>query len=187
MTDDQITDLLFVDDGPAPADLALVFGYVDPGGARQRARHAAALFHAGLVPRLLLSGGGSHRHITESEAGLMLRVVLDLGVPRDVILVEDRSRTTFENVSRSVALLGELDLLDAAGMILLVSCPWHMRRVSLIARAGFPDHVGLRCCPHCDSCTAGSWRTTQACRERVLGEAELLMSFIEAGILADPR
>jgi DUF218 domain len=117
----------------------------------------------------------------------MLRVVLDLGVPRDVILVEDCSRTTFENVSRSVALLGELDLLDAAGMILLVSCPWHMRRVSLIARAGFPDHVGLRCCPHCDSCTAGSWRTTQACRERVLGEAELLMSFIEAGILADPR
>ena len=56
-----------------------------------------------------------------------------------------------------------------------------------MARAGFPDHVGLRCCPHSDSCTADSWRTTQVCRERVLGEAELLMSFIEAGILADPR
>lgn len=187
MTDDQITDLLFMDDRPEPADLALAFGYVDPDGARHRARHAAALFHAGLVPRLMLSGGGSHRDNPESGAGLMLRVVLDLGVPRDVVLVEDRSRTTFENVSRSVALLGELDLLDAARTILLVSCPWHMRRVSLIARAGFPDHVGTRCCPHSDSCTAGSWRTSQVCRGRVLGEAGLLISFIEAGILADLR
>src|SRR3954447_10097575 len=100
MTDDQITDRLFVDDGPEPADLALVFGYVEPDGERQRARHAAALFHAGYAPRLLLSGGGSHPDRPGTEAGRMLRVVLDLGVPREAVLVEDRSQTTFENVER---------------------------------------------------------------------------------------
>src|SRR4051794_3864494 len=101
MTDREITALLFADDGPEPADLALVFGSADPDGARRRARHAAGLFRAGLVPRLLLSGGGSNQDHPESEADFMLRVVLDLGVPRDAVLVEDRSRTTFENVSRS--------------------------------------------------------------------------------------
>ncbi len=30
MTDDQITDLLIVADGPEPADLALVFGSAEP-------------------------------------------------------------------------------------------------------------------------------------------------------------
>ncbi len=60
MTDRQITELLFVDDGPEPADLALVFGCAEPEGSRQRARHAASLLRAALVPRMLLSGGDSH-------------------------------------------------------------------------------------------------------------------------------
>ena len=186
MTDRQVTELLFLDDGPEPADLALVFGCVEPEGSRQRARHAAALFHAGLVPRLLLSGGVSHPDRPESEAGLMLRVVLDLGVPREAVLVEDRSRTTFENVSLSVALLRDLDLLGATRTILLVSCPWHMRRVSLIARAGFPDYIHLRCCPHAESCTARTWASSPSCRDRVVAEAVLLAAFIDAGILPDP-
>ena len=186
MTDRQVTELLFVDDGPGPSDLAIVFGHVEPEVASRRARHAASLFLAGLVPRLL-SGGVSHSDLAESEAGLTLRAVLDLGVPREAVLVEDHSRTTFENASFSVALLRDLDLLDATGTILLVSCPWHMRRVFLFAREGFPDHVGLRCCPHAGSCTADSWVSSPACRESVIGEAGLLTCLIEAGILADPR
>ncbi len=184
MTDREITDLLFVDDGPRPAALALVFGPAEPDESAGRARHAASLYHAGHVPVLLLSGGGSH--LEGSEAGLMLRVVSGLGVPREAVLVEDRSRTTFENVANSVALLDQLGRLDATRTILLISCPWHMRRVSLIARGEFPGRVGLRCCPHPGSCTARTWRASPACRKRVLGEAGLLLNFIEAGVLADP-
>ncbi len=186
MTDRHITELLFVDDGPEPADLALVFGCVEPEESRQRALHAAALFHARLVPRLLLSGGVSHPDRPESEAGLMLRVVLDLGVPREAVLVEESSRTTFENVSSSATLLHELDLLGATRTILLVSCPWHMRRVSLIARADFPQHVRLWCCPHTESCTARTWASSLPCRDRVVAESVLLAAFIDAGILPDP-
>ena len=38
----------------------------------------------------------------KSEAELMLQVVSDSGVPREAILVEERSRTTFENVTNSI-------------------------------------------------------------------------------------
>ena len=117
----------------------------------------------------------------------MLRVAADLGVPRAAVLVEDRSGNTFENVAHSVALLQTLHLLDATRTVLLVSCPWHMRRAWLIARKGFPDHVRLRCCPHPESCTAGTWRASSMCRERVVEEAGLLLSFIDAGVLPDPR
>jgi uncharacterized SAM-binding protein YcdF (DUF218 family) len=186
VTDQEITDLLFVDDGPERADLALVFGYADPVGARLRARHAARLYREGYVPKLLLSGGKSGRGDPRSEAELMLRVVADSGVPREAILVEDRSRTTFENVTNSISLLNDLGEIDAIGTVLLVSCPWHTRRASLIAREGFPAGTRLRCCPHADSCTAKSWRSSPGCRRRVMGEARLLCSFIEAGILPYP-
>lgn len=179
--------MLFVDDGPEPADLALVFGYIEPDAACQRVRRAAGLYRSGLVPRLLMTGGGSHRGDTATEASLMLRVACELGVPREAILVEDRSRNTFENVANTVAMLHELDLLDTIRTILLVSCPWHMQRVSLIARAGFPNHVRMRCCPHTESCAAGSWAASRVCRKRVVGEARLLTSFIEAGILPSPE
>jgi hypothetical protein len=187
MIDQEITDLLFVDDGPEHAGLALVFDSIEPECSSQRARHAVRLYQAGFVPRVLLSGGGSHRDTPETAPGVMLRVVSGLGVPRKAVLVEDRSRNTFENVANSVALLRDLDLLEKTTTVLLVSCPWHMRRVSLTARAGFPGHVRLRCCPHRESCTAGSWRASRVCRERVVGEAGLLLSFLDAGVLPDPR
>jgi uncharacterized SAM-binding protein YcdF (DUF218 family) len=187
MTDQEINGLLFVGDGPEPADVALVFGSIEPDEACQRVRHAAGLYRSGLVPRLLVSGGGSHRGDTATEAGFMFQIACELGVPREAILVEDHSRNTFENVANSVAMLRELDLLDATRTVLLVSCPWHMRRVSLIARAEFPTHVRMRCCPHTESCAAGSWVASWKCRERVVGEAQLLTSFFETGILPSPE
>jgi hypothetical protein len=186
VTDREITELLFVDDGPERADLALVFGYAEPVGSGHRARHAAGLYREGYVPRLLLSGGNNSRGDRPSEAELMLQVVADSGVPRAAILVESRSRTTFENVTHSISLLRDRGEIDAIGTVLLVSCPWHMRRVSLIARDRFPPHIRLRCCPHVESCTAGSWHSSPGCRRRVMGEAQLLLGFIEAGILPSP-
>ena len=112
MTDQDITDLLFVDDGPERADLALVFGYSEPAGSLQRARHAASLYREGYVPKILVSGGGGGVEGPVTEAELMLRVVSDSGVPRKAILVEDRSRTTFENVAYSISLLRDLGEID---------------------------------------------------------------------------
>jgi hypothetical protein len=49
--------LLFLEDPPQAADLAIVFGHSSPRLQASRARHAAKLFKDGFVPRLLLSGG----------------------------------------------------------------------------------------------------------------------------------
>src|SRR5438128_94239 len=79
----------------------------------------------------------------------MLRVVLDLGVPREAVLVEDRSRTTFSNVVNSVALLRDLDLLDATRTILLVSCPWHMAAGGAHRPSGVPGAHPAPVLPAC--------------------------------------
>lgn len=128
----------------APVDAIVVLGgAVAPqlaGDARarlhrgsDRVREAALLFHAGCAPRLLASaGGGIHWPAIASEAEAMRALLLEFGVPEGALLVEDQSRTTFENARYSAELLGERP------RILLVSSAWHLRRaVPLFERAGF--------------------------------------------------
>jgi vancomycin permeability regulator SanA len=172
---------VFLRHEPEPAELVIVFGHFEPLVAGWRARHAADLYHRGLAPTLLLSGGCLAT--AESEAQLMATTCLDLGVPRDRLLLEGGSRTTFENAARALELLTRDALLDSIRTILLVSCPWHMRRVYLTARQAFPAGIRFRCCPHDEGCTEANWRESAECRTRVAAERELLRHFTEAGLL----
>lgn len=165
---------LFVRDEPRPADLALGFGHHDEAVARRRARQAATLYRDGLVPRLLFSGGGHATADGTPEAEPMAREALALGVPDDAVLREVRSRNTYENVVLSLALLRDRGLVPGLGTVLLVSCPWHMRRVLLLARHVFPRSVRLLCCPHAESCTERTWADSAECRRHVENELWLL-------------
>jgi uncharacterized SAM-binding protein YcdF (DUF218 family) len=173
MTDAEITELLFVCDPPGRSDLAIVFGSHEPTFAVERARHAASLFRSGQTPRLLFTGGPTN-DTSLSEAEAMAAVAGDAGVRPEAILVERESRTTVENLAFSVALLRRNHLLDSLGVMHLVSCPWHMRRVSHLARTAFGPAVCLLASPHEATCTASSWHKSHECRGRVFAELRLV-------------
>lgn len=82
----------------------------------------AELFLRGVAPRLLLSGGGT-AIIGQGpvEAAEMKRLAIRLGVPEEAILLEDRSRTTYENAVETKRLLG-------GGSVVLVTSASHMPR-----------------------------------------------------------
>ena len=177
MNDSEITNLLFVRDPDSLSDLAVVFGHHEPCVSAQRVTHAAALLLAGLTPRLLLSGGVTDRG-DRSEAESMAAIARDLGVPDDALLLEPHSRTTVENLTRSVALLAGEDLLATIRTVHLVSCPWHMRRVSHLARLAFGPAVRLISSPHDEGCTAATWAASSECRRRVLAEYRLVRALL---------
>jgi len=112
--------------------VAIVLGaYVDPGGRasralRRRAAKAADLYAAGVVGRIVASGGQG-RH-PPSEAQVIRRVLLEYGVPPDAILLEEESRNTLENIRFSSA------LLPAGTKLVLISDAWHLPRARLVAR-----------------------------------------------------
>jgi uncharacterized SAM-binding protein YcdF (DUF218 family) len=174
MTADEAASALFVRDEPQQADLALVFGHRDADVSRRRARQAATLYHQQFVPRILLSGGAGATADGTPESERMAREVLALGVPGEAVLLEVRSRNTNENVATSLTLLREAGLLPMISAVLLVSCPWHMRRVLLLARHVFPSSVRLLCCPHQESCTESNWSRSPDCRRFVQDELRLL-------------
>jgi uncharacterized SAM-binding protein YcdF (DUF218 family) len=74
------------------------------------AEHAAELFRAGWAPLIVVSGGISPFTSTfynEPEAWAYARVLVEKGVPREKILVEDASTNTGENLRFTEKLLRE--------------------------------------------------------------------------------
>ena len=84
--------------------------------------HAVALYKAGKAPVILVTGGSAQGD--RSEAQVMRDILEVMGVPRGVILMEERSRNTHDNAVYSTELLQQRELRR----ILLVTSAFHMRR-----------------------------------------------------------
>lgn len=108
--------------------------YPDLGSAADRIWHAARVFRAGKAPLLLASGGSDLAVAQVPEARDMAGLLVQLGVPADAIVQEDRSRTTGENARFSAPLLRARRVQS----ILLVTSALHMpRAVAEFERTGF--------------------------------------------------
>jgi uncharacterized SAM-binding protein YcdF (DUF218 family) len=120
-------------DEERPADAIVVMGAAQYDGRPSRvfaARldHAVSLYFAGVAPRLVVTGGKAEGdRTTEAAAGRAF--AMELGVPAEDILVEERSRTTLESVRAVAQLLDANDL----GSAVFVSDRPHMLRVLRMA------------------------------------------------------
>ena len=121
-------------DEARPADAIIVLGAAQYAGRpspvlRARLDHAIGLWKRGLAPMFVLTGGMGAGDTT-SEAAVGRRYAIRQGVPASAIHMEAEGRTTMESL-QGVAALGELD--DHPSVI-LVSDPFHMLRLSILAR-----------------------------------------------------
>ena len=123
---------------PGPAGAAMVLGAAVLGDEPspvlvERLRHAEELYRAGDVGKIVVTGGLSPEDdLSEAEAS---RNWLEAeGIPPSDIVLEDRSRTTFENFELAKPILEQAGIRD----VLIVSDPLHMRRAKLIA-----DRTGI--------------------------------------------
>ncbi|MFH1858577.1 MAG: ElyC/SanA/YdcF family protein [Candidatus Omnitrophota bacterium] len=98
----------------------------------ERARYASELYRQGWAPVVIFSSGYVYSY---QEAEDMKLIARSSGVPEEAIFLETRSSSTYENV-RFVK-----EILDREGWrsVLLVSAPYHMRRVSWVFRKAAPN------------------------------------------------
>ena len=80
LSDEEITKLLFCCDEPCPADVAMVFGAANELDLGRRTIRGVELYRSGLVPKLLVTGGGVLAR-TRPEAKRMAEIARELGVP----------------------------------------------------------------------------------------------------------
>lgn len=81
-------------------------------------------------PKLIVSGGQGADELT-SEAAAMANYLMEQGVPKEDILIENRSRTTFENLTFSKAILQEQGL---GKYVLVVTNSFHALRTGIFMR-----------------------------------------------------
>jgi uncharacterized SAM-binding protein YcdF (DUF218 family) len=96
---------------------------------RARLDHAIALWHQGIAPVLIVTGGRGTGDTT-TEAAVSQRFAVQRGIPVSAILLETEGRTT----SQSMAGIAELMVGQHRKDVLLVSDPFHMFRLVILAR-----------------------------------------------------
>jgi uncharacterized SAM-binding protein YcdF (DUF218 family) len=121
-------------DTARPAAAIVVLGaaqYVGRPSPVLRARldHAIDLWRKGLAPRLIFTGGVGD-HDTTSEAAVGERYAIGRGVPPRAILIENAGRSTAASLQHVATLMDAEPSRD----VILVSDPFHMLRLSILAR-----------------------------------------------------
>lgn len=138
-----LVDCYATRDESRPADAILVLGSaVWPGGEpspslRARTERAIALHRSGAAPYMILSGGLGR--IPPAEAQVMRRLALEAGISDDALVVDDRSGSTLESVSRAAAILHE----HGWRTLLVVSDPFHLLRAVTMARDAGIEAYGV--------------------------------------------
>jgi len=116
------------------ADAIVVLGaaqYVGHPSPVLKARldHAITLWSRGLAPVLIVTGGMGVGDTT-SEGAVSRQYVMKHGIPDSAILVENQGRTTRESLRAVAEMMRKRDLERA----ILVSDPFHMLRLSIVAK-----------------------------------------------------
>ncbi|MBC9785362.1 YdcF family protein [Heliobacterium chlorum] len=115
-------DFLVLADEPTKADAIIVLSG-DDGGRTER---AVELYHQGYAPYIILSGGRVYQETTMAE--LMQKHAIKLGVPKEAIILENKSSSTYQNAAHSKEIMEKYQFKSA----IVVSSNYHMRRTKLV-------------------------------------------------------
>ena len=177
----DITEFIFLEDLPEKADLIIVPGNTWP----QPARRAAALYHEGMAPYIVVSGryskgqqtfagaaceGDRYKGAYMTESDFLTDVLIREGVPETAVLQERKAEFTLENARYIRRLLEEKKMTVKKALICCQA--FHARRCRMYFEYVFQDtDVEFLMCP---AVTQGisrcSWMESQKGLDTVLGE-----------------
>ncbi|MCA1667786.1 MAG: YdcF family protein, partial [Thermomicrobia bacterium] len=91
-----------------------------------RVKRAVTLYHAGLAPRIVVTGGVGEANV--AEASVMQALAVAGGVPEEAVVIEARATRTLES-ARAIGAIGRQSGWRA---VIVVSDPFHLRRTALL-------------------------------------------------------
>lgn len=135
----QLEKPLVVSQTPITADVIVIHGGSTtknnklPLLAQQRLTHGLFLWRKGLASYILVTGGETQFNNVEAE--VMANELITRGVPKNNILLEDKSSSTKENVINSVKILKKNNF----NSVLVVTSPYHSLRTTLVWKKFWPN------------------------------------------------
>jgi uncharacterized SAM-binding protein YcdF (DUF218 family) len=185
LTDKDINKILFdipKDDG-LNGDCIWVFGSIND--LDERLNLAIELFKKGRAPYLLFSGGKGKTGVV-LEAQLMKEKAIKLDIPEDVILTEEESFNTTENILCSMLVLERKFLLQNINRLIIVTSPFHVQRLSLTLERYMPEWIKYSYCYDENSpVSKNNWTNNEESRNRVEYEAQGIVFYAKNKYIND--
>jgi uncharacterized SAM-binding protein YcdF (DUF218 family) len=113
---------LVINEHPQKSEVIIVLG-----GDSGRIEKGVELFKDGYASYIMVSDGGSRNHPSTEQADKMIKKAIELGVPKNAIIPEIRSQSTYGNAVYSFELIKKYNFRSA----LVVSSDYHMLRTKL--------------------------------------------------------
>lgn len=147
LTVEQIAEIVFggTYEEPTHADVALLLG-TRPGFAEERALQAAKLYREGRVDYIMPSGGVEWETPSGeimSEAYYMANIMMENGVSKEAILIENEATTTKENMIYGVLQMNRQLKIRNVRTVCIVTSANHMRRSRGLAKLFLPRSVKI--------------------------------------------
>ncbi|TSA45106.1 YdcF family protein [bacterium] len=185
---EEITQIVFVEPNPQKADLIFIFGY-GPGHTEAQWESVAKLFKDGYANKILVNGLFALDQKAEIPFSHSIRdSLVKNGVPKENILVQDKSKNTLEDVIMGKELLESEKIFPQT--MLYVSKAHHAGRCYLTLKKCFPN---IKLFPFAfDAVYNGivvskkDWWKFPVARARVWGEYLRIKKYSERGDISTP-
>lgn len=192
LTEEKITDKIVdkvlyegLDYKNEKIDIAIVLG--SSKAHMYRLPYALDAYKKGLISKIIVSGGRKIDILADMSEGEFLKVkAIEEGVKEEDIVVEDKARTTLENLEYSLQIIKENNMLVDNLVIAIVTSSFHIRRSVMLAKRVFNDTVHVIPMPGEDNSTRRTtWFTNERGRARAVGEVKKLMEYVQRGWIDD--
>ncbi|MDO5688648.1 MAG: YdcF family protein [Tissierellia bacterium] len=175
----ELTDFLFMQSELSPSDVLFLPGSL----SFQTVELAAQLYHQGLAPLIIPSGGHGkikgrfewekikkeeYRKPFDCEYDYMEFILLERGVPQSAILREDRATYTYQNAQYSKALLDERGIQPKKAILCVKD--YHARRSFMYYDLVFPEVELLIAPARIEVAAKDRWHLTELGVRTILGE-----------------
>lgn len=96
-------------------------------GNSERLEEAISLYHAGLIRRIIFSGGSGALGKGEiKEAEVLREFIIERGVAPDDLILEANSSNTYQNARETALILDKMDFKERS--VILITSAFHMPR-----------------------------------------------------------
>jgi uncharacterized SAM-binding protein YcdF (DUF218 family) len=164
------------------ADLLFVFG--TRHDERLRAETACRLWHEGLFRRAIVSGGVTPGSPL-SECAVIKPLMVQGGVPADVILEEHRATNTGENVIFSLPIIDAAMGLKNVRSVICLGNTWTGRRYAMTLQRHWPEVEKMLVTVDHFETPRERWHEHGEFRRRVLAEWDKIEPYKAKGFIAE--
>jgi uncharacterized SAM-binding protein YcdF (DUF218 family) len=177
-----ISEYIMPDIPEERADLGFVFG--TRHGVEEFCLTAQSLWQRKMFDRLLISGGAT-RGKGETEADVIAERLVQLGVPRDVMILEKSAMNTGENVIFSRRMVSETMALEEINSVLVIGKICSLRRYLMTLERHWPG-LRMSAAPvNFFGVEKKHWHTHPDFRARVLAEFEKIPDYLQRDFLRE--